>query len=367
VPVGLLVMRWDEKIGTEILVKYPEEVILTHKTLMQVYSTHEYTGEPGMISLLVGNLNIASFYTGTEKNLYVLLLLTIDEDPDIYESGLMDASQVILLNFNDDSYLQMIPSLFQHISIFPTLNEEQMLSMIYHNEIKRNIISRLRHEGVVSKSELLVWLKDIYDKISIDLDSILMDLIRKEIIKESSVKGMPSELIFLTKDLLMIRRPPIKLLENLSSSGIPPELALDYQRSVKKFFQDYRPSEEDNIKIVNAFTNPQVYETLRLLRIAIVTRKELQKLKKKGVEDTAGVLKTLWDCQLIQVFQAKDGKEYYALLSDFYLSLVFPKYLLNIIKTEYENKSKADPVLIECLNVLETEYLNLKSKIKSKS
>jgi hypothetical protein len=73
-PVGLVVMRWDERIGTEILAKYPEEINITDKTLMQVYSTHEYSGESGMISLMVGSLNIASYYTGPEKGYYILVL-----------------------------------------------------------------------------------------------------------------------------------------------------------------------------------------------------------------------------------------------------------------------------------------------------
>jgi hypothetical protein len=212
----------------------------------------------------------------------------------------------------------------------------------------------------------MVWLKESYDNSSIDIDSVLMELIRNEIVKEASVKGMPSELIFLTKDLLLIRRPPIKLLRNLSEKRLSSRLIRDYRSSVESFFQDYRPSEMDNLKIINALVNPQVYETLRLLRIKIVNREELQKLKKKGVEDTAGVLKALYDCQLIKVFQGKDGKEHYALISDFYLGYMFPKYLLNIIKKDYENKSKANPVLIECLDVLETSYLNLKSKKKIK-
>ena len=253
-PVGLVVMRWDERVGTEILAKHPEEIVITDKTLMQVYSTHEYTGEPGMISLMVANLNITSYYTGPERNLYILLLLMLDEDPDIYEGGLVDVSHVILQNYDDDSFLHMIPSLYQHLSIFPSLNEEQHIAMIYHNETKRNIINRLREEGVVSKSELMVWLKEVYDKSSIDIDSVLMELIRNEIVKEASVKGMPSELIFLTKDLLLIRRPPIKLLSNLSEKELPSRLIRDYQSSVKDFFQNYRPSEVDNLKIVNALS-----------------------------------------------------------------------------------------------------------------
>ena len=364
-PVGLVVMRWDERVGTEILAKYPEEISITDKTLMQVYSTHEYSAESGMISLMVGSLNIASYYTGPEKSFYILLLLSLDDDPDAYEGGLADVSRIILQNLEEDSYLQMIPSLFQRLSIFPTLNDEQRLAMTYQDEIKRMIINRLREEGVVSKSELMVWLKDKYKQGFVDLDSVLIDLIKREIIKEASVKGMPSELIFLTNDLLMIRRPPINLLKNPSERGLPSQLTGDYQTSVKKFFQSYRPSEEDNLKIIEALIDPQVYETLKLLRTAIVTRNDLEKLKKKGVDDVDGVLKTLWDGQMIQVFQDNKGNEYYALLSDFYLSLMFPKYLLNIIKIEYENKSKADQVLIEYLNVLEDTYYNVKSKVKS--
>jgi len=44
-PVGIVVMKWDERVGTEILAKYPDELSITDKTLMQVYSTHEYSGE----------------------------------------------------------------------------------------------------------------------------------------------------------------------------------------------------------------------------------------------------------------------------------------------------------------------------------
>ncbi|MFW9822580.1 MAG: hypothetical protein ACFFE4_06580, partial [Candidatus Thorarchaeota archaeon] len=113
--------------------------------------------------------------------------------------------------------------------------------------------------------------------------------------------------------------------------------------------------------------NPQVYETLRLLRTAVVTKNSLEKLRKKGVEDLDDVLKLLWDTQMIEVFQDERENEYYALLSDFHLTLVFPKYLMNIIKTVYEQKSKSDQVLIEYLNVLENTYSNLKAAKKEKA
>ncbi len=365
-PVGLVVMRWDDRTGTEVLSKYPEEINVTDKTLMQVYSTHEYSSEMGMISLMVGSLNIASYYTGPEKSLYVLLLLSLDDDADAYEGGLADVARQILQTLDDNSFLSMIPSLFQRISIYPSLNDEQRLAMTYQDSVKRLIITRLREEGVVSKSELMVWLKDKYKQGFVDLDSILIDLIKREVVKEASVKGMPSELIFLTNDILMGRFPPEGLVKDPSEHGLPVELSSDYLASVKKFFQNYRPSEQDNLNLLEILINPQIYEIMRLLRVSIVTRNELEKLKKKGVEDIDSALKQLWENQLIQVFQDKSGNEYYALLSDIYLSLIFPKYLLNTIKSEYENKSKADKVLIEYLSVLEDTYMGLKSAAKSK-
>ena len=30
-PVGLVVMKWDERVGTEILAKYPEEIVIPIK------------------------------------------------------------------------------------------------------------------------------------------------------------------------------------------------------------------------------------------------------------------------------------------------------------------------------------------------
>ncbi|MFX1480329.1 MAG: hypothetical protein ACFFCI_19665 [Promethearchaeota archaeon] len=356
-PIGLILMRWDIKVSTEIIAKYPEELVITEETLMQIYAAHEYTGEPGMISLLVGPLNIASYYTGRDKPLYIILILNLDEDADQYEGGLADISRVIFQNYEDKSYLDMIPFLFQRLSTYPHLNEEQGLAITYIDGVNRIIIDRLREEGVISKSELKIWLKDKYREGFFDVDAILMELIKKEIIKEASVKGMPSELIFLINDLFMLRRPPTILIKNPTERGLPEKFKDEYKIEVRKFFQKYRPADEDNLKILDeVIADPQVYEILKLLRVSIVTRNVLEKLRKKGVEDIDSGLKKLWDNQMIHVFQDNNGTEYYALLCDFHTSLVYPKYMVNTIIHQYRVKSKSNAVLLEYLNVLEDTY-----------
>jgi len=355
-PIGLILMRWDPKVSTEIISKYPEELIITEETLMQIYAAHEYTAEPGMISLMVGHLNISSYYTGGDRPLYIILLLNLDDDPDIYEGGLADISRIITQNYDNQAYLEMIPFLFQRLSAYPHLNKEQALALTYEDEINRLLINRLREEGVVSKSELKVWMKEKYYRGFFDIDGILVELIKKEIIKETSVKGMPSELIFLINDIFTIRRPPIKILNNPVERGLPESLVEAYKSEVRKYFQNYRPSEEDNLQLLKVLTDPQLYEILKLLRIAIVTRNSLEKLRKKGVDDIDGGIKKLLEFNVMHKFQDGNDSGYYALLSDFHASLVYPRYILNMILHQYDVKSKSDGVLIEYLKVLEDAY-----------
>ncbi|MFX0019200.1 MAG: hypothetical protein ACFFAK_17715 [Promethearchaeota archaeon] len=355
-PIGIIIMKWDPKVGTDIITKYPEELMVSDETLMQIYAAHEYTGEPGMISLLVGHLNIASFYTGKDKALYIITVLSLDDDPDAYEGGLSDISRIIIQNFEDNGYLGMIPFLFQRLSAYPNLSSEQSLAMTYQDEVNRLIINRLREEGVVSKSELKVWLKDKYRRGFFDLDATLSELIKKEIIKEASVKGMPSELIFYINDLFMIRRPPVKLLQNIEESGLPEKLIKEYKTEIRRFFQDYRISDTENLKLLEILIDPQVYEILKLLRFKIASRNELEKLRKKGVDDIDGGLKKLWENKMIYIFRDDHDVEYYCLLTDFHISKVYPKFILNTILQQYDVKSKSEAVLIEYLKVLEDTY-----------
>jgi len=363
-PIGLVLMKWDERIGTEILAKHPEETIVSEKTLMQIYSTHEYSGEKGIITLTSGVLNIVSYYSGPEKGFYLVLLLSIDDDPDLYEEGMSDILRAILDNFDDDSYIQMIPSLFQRLSIYPSLSDEEILSLNYQDEIKRMIIENLREAGAITKSELMVWLRDKYIEGFFDVEATLLELLKRDIIKQVSVKGITSELIFLNNDFFMLRVPPVNLFKDPAIRGLPTQFIKEYKADIKKFFQNYHPTSEDNLKIIEILINPQAFETFRLLRTSIVTLQDLEKLKKKGIDDAYSIIKLLWDNQMVKVFRDEKNVEYYALLSDFYMDLIFPKYVLSVIKTAYEQKSQPNQVLIEYLKSLEDTYFDLKSKEK---
>ncbi|MFW9950011.1 MAG: hypothetical protein ACFFKA_07790, partial [Candidatus Thorarchaeota archaeon] len=234
-PIGLALMRWNERIGTEIIAKYPEDIKLSDKSLMQIYSTHEYSGDKGVVTLMDGALNLVSYYTGPDQGYYLILLLDLNDDPDAYESGMVDILQTILRNLQDESYIKLLPSLFQRLSVFPSYNEEQMFYYTYRNEIKRMIIHYLQEDGVIAKSELAIWLKDMYKEGFVDIESAIAELMKMGIIKQVSLKGLPSELILLTKDIFMLRVPPIQLLREPKKLKCPANIRIDYLSEIKKF------------------------------------------------------------------------------------------------------------------------------------
>ena len=137
----------------------------------------------------------------------------------------------------------------------------------------------------LSKSELTIWLRDKYIEGFVDVEATIGELIKRDVIKQVSVKGLPSELIVLINDIYMLRVPPVEIYRNPVDRGLPTQFAKEYKAVIKNFFQDYQPSKEDNLKIISILINPEVYETFRLLRTSIATRQDLEKLRIKGVKD----------------------------------------------------------------------------------
>lgn len=355
-PTGLILMKWDERLGVSILAQHPEALDVTNKTLMQIYSTHEYSGESGLISLNVGPMNLVSYYTGPELGVYLILALTMDEDPEVFEDGLSDATRLIVQNIDNNAYKPLIPSIFQRLSVYPKLTEELKTAMLYTDSARRMVINRLQEEGSLLKSEVSVWLKDQYREGFADVEGLIQSLIKESIVKTRSVKGSPSEVLYLINDIFISRVPPSDLIQSAVNRGLPQALTSDYRDNVISFFREYRNTEEDNIKLLNTLLDPPTYETLKLLRQAIVTRDDLEKLQKKGVDDVDAVLKNLWEAQMIIVLQDEAGNEYYALQSNVKIQKIFPEYALDLIREQYSLKTISLQAALEYIDTLKDEY-----------
>ena len=116
-PVGLVVMKWDERVATEILFKYPDDkdFEITDKTLLHLLNLHEFSEKPGISTLSVKRVNLLTYYSGVEKGHYIILVLSILEDPEDFEEDYEKIAQTILNNLEEEKYKEMVPNLFKKL------------------------------------------------------------------------------------------------------------------------------------------------------------------------------------------------------------------------------------------------------------
>ena len=226
---GFIVMKWSDRSGVETLGKFRADLDISDKTLLQVFSTHEYSKQLGMVSLTIEGSNIASYYFSKEKETYLVLLLDEDEEADSFEEGLVEVSRVILANYETGQYHVLLPSLYQLLANYPSLKTEQQLAIIYLDEIKRKAIQRLREEGAVTRSELEVWLKDIFHGKYLDIDGVIHSLLKAGLVKGATVLEMP-DVLFLTRDIAVFRTPPADHFAKCTNRGCPMSLRMHTSR-----------------------------------------------------------------------------------------------------------------------------------------
>jgi hypothetical protein len=122
-PVGILVIRWDNEIGPINEGFYPDNLKITNNLLTQVYSSHRYQSlKPGFASISLKNNKIVSFFSGvgdmhiSVENYVVALLLRRDEKPQKYREILKKIAAEILDKIPDGKFLQILPDLYKELA-----------------------------------------------------------------------------------------------------------------------------------------------------------------------------------------------------------------------------------------------------------
>jgi len=122
-PVGILIIRWDNEIGPINEGFYPENLKITNNLLTQVYSSHRYQSlKPGFASISLKNNKVVSFFSGvgddhiSVENYVVALLLRRDEKPSKYREILKTIASEILDQTQDSKFLKLLPNLYKDLA-----------------------------------------------------------------------------------------------------------------------------------------------------------------------------------------------------------------------------------------------------------
>ncbi|MHA1651584.1 MAG: hypothetical protein ACTSYB_15440 [Candidatus Helarchaeota archaeon] len=104
-PVGILLIRWDDKLGTTLVAKYPEKFKFPSRILMNIYSQHRtQSTDPSFVTMTLTNMKISSFFSGMDtnyigaSNYIIALVLRRDEQPYKFREILKKAAAKILKN-----------------------------------------------------------------------------------------------------------------------------------------------------------------------------------------------------------------------------------------------------------------------------
>jgi len=122
-PVGILIIRWDNEIGPINEGFYPENLKITNNLLTQVYSSHRYQSlKPGFASISLKNNKVVSFFSGvgddhiSVENYVVALLLRRDEKPNKYREILKTIAAEILDQTQDSKFIKLLPNLYKELA-----------------------------------------------------------------------------------------------------------------------------------------------------------------------------------------------------------------------------------------------------------
>nr|MDO8079786.1 hypothetical protein [Candidatus Freyarchaeota archaeon] len=355
-PFGIIIVRWDNRLGAVLEARFPEHIRTTDDQIMKIYTAHAM-GEAaaGFMSMRLGNLNVASYYGGWELNYYVALLLTLEENADDYEDGLAEIAAHIFSKLENEAYKAELEDLYNKLTRFPTLSEEQKMSVILSDPVRLSIIERLIEEGNTTISDLEIWLKHKLEVKAIELYSFLAPLIKNGLVTTQWVEGLPSQCVFLIRDVFIARVPARIIVKKAKSGELGPEAASDYLDEVKNFFRDYVVSPEDTETITKILADPDAYDVLVALRENILPKGEIHKLldKKKSVVDS---ILDAFDKAGFTMEIKIEKKAYVALRTDVKIMTFFPEYLVEQIGQQYNDQVKPPRMLLWHLKALRDSY-----------
>lgn len=118
-PIGLVVLHWSDREGMVIEADYPKGIGISSKlsgpTLLQIYNMHFSGKEAGVIGLTLEDVNFVSYSAGIDSRDFIALLLNLLENQEDFEEKLIDVSNKILDNLDEDKYIEMLPSLYEEL------------------------------------------------------------------------------------------------------------------------------------------------------------------------------------------------------------------------------------------------------------
>lgn len=370
---GIIITEWTEDDGLVAKFNYPEDIEIDLDDMMRIFYAHiTGAGEAGnvMVRLEKARSNVSSYFTGMEsENPFMInLILELGEEPEMFgETVIQDINETILRFLNEmgtdvthdyeivkdlKSYIKGALFLLERLK---NLTKEQRLAQIYVSEKGRTILKILQEKSH-SRKELQSILGEKLNKFISNIEITLDPFIKTGLIKQDWVEGDTDLSLFLLTDFSFFRAPVTKLVEDAKNNLPTPTLATKYNEEVTKYFTNYKPTLEDNLKIAQTMMNPDKYDYLTLFRERAYPLNKIPRGPGESLDQIGGFLKPMLEDKIIIVLKDEKKIDWVLLFTDIVAHTFYPEYLIEKIrKDSMEGKLKKN-VAIKHLEFLEETY-----------
>ncbi|NWF96810.1 MAG: hypothetical protein HXY34_11770 [Candidatus Thorarchaeota archaeon] len=353
-PVAMLLIDWDSKIGAVLKAKVPADFADYYREdlnteIMRIFTSHamgDATAGFASLSVRIGGeeYNVASYYTGVvreEEQYCVSLLLTSNEDPKTYEAALTSIVSPLtnsVTSLTDVELQSELENTYRRIIRLAGMTDESRLARLFSDEVARAVFPKLWRGGI-SKEDLEEWLKMVTGLPSVSVDSVIAPFEELGLVKTEWVDEIGRTCVFMIKDLEVFRAPPLVAME-AASSILDPELAAEYKAEVMEFLTEWQKTPEDTVSVAQVLADPDCYDVLSELRMRPVNIAELEASLGIPAKEMRTAIQTLKKYRIVSEKRRKgpsgDYDKWLFLLNDIRVRLFFPEYFLQTLVAELE-------------------------------
>jgi len=302
-PLGIAAVKWDDRLGTKLIAKYPPDLEIEPVLTMRVYGSHVLgeRRESNFITMKVDELNIASYYGGIDINKFVMMLLDSDERGEDYQEALTLLGGELLAVENEGQIAKRLPEVYAKITSFLQYSLPQRIALALLDEDRYEILQHLLEVGHTKVSEARKFSKK-------PIDFILDPLIDLQIISRKWVQGVNDEIVFLLRYVWIGRAPP---------SFIPQDLSLD----VKTFFDKYTLNDDEIRLILETMVDQAAYSVIS----------DLDSAQPKTLEEITSSVNFSED-EILDALDRLEDSQFVTMKNDRYYLISRPVIVLTVAK-----------------------------------
>jgi len=372
-PIGFIITRWTEEEGLILELKYPDTILVDLDDQMRVFYAHitgKGTAGTVVVRLEKSRSKVASYFTGMESEppRLINLMLELSEDPEMYGDFILEEINQPILNYLkkkdehpaqryeiEEDLKNFLETMLFYLDWFKNLSKEQRLAQIYMS-LKGLKILQLLREQARSRKELLYLLEKETGELISNIDVLLDPFIKTGIVKQDWIEGINDIYLFLLNDFILIRKPAVKIIEEVKKDFPTPEVAEKYLEIARKFFSEYQPTLEDSIKIARNMLNPDKYDLIALFRERMYPIQKIPKSTGRKAVDFLDIINKMVDDRILILIKDESNTEWVSLLTDVGAETFYPEFLIEKIRKDHFEENINPEIAIKHLELLEKAY-----------